>query len=453
MPIMKTSHLLDIPENSIRSLRLWLLVAVLSLAVAGVFSIAIVLARTPHIASAEFLSKIFHTSLVVHVDLSVLVWFLSFAVLFWQLLRREDCALRLPYFSGSGVGCMVAGTFLMALSPLNGGETLMSNYIPVLTNPLFFISLGLVFAGIIVSAVEIIAQGLPRNPIEFGIWSSIWIVLFSFFGFALSAKGLSAHGLGAGLVGREYYDSLFWGGGHLLQFAHTQLLVVAWLWLAALMGSQVNIADSLLKILFAIGLVVVLLLPVPYWLYAVDDWAFRNFFTQMMRMGNGIAPLVVAPLVVVALYKARKSRDYVKMPWIYLSMSWLLFAFGGVFGALITVENVQVPAHYHGSIVGISLAFMGIACSLLPKLGLADVSNWRLARLQPVIYGFGQIMHISGLAISGGYGVLRKTPGEVPASAKIAMGVMGMGGLLAIIGGLIFVLLMWKAWVKRPQNI
>jgi cytochrome c oxidase subunit 1 len=33
--------------------------------------------------------------------------------------------------------------------------------------------------------------------------------------------------------------------------------------------------------------------------------------------------------------------------------------------------NVVIPAHYHGSIVGITLAFMGLAYVLLPRLGFA----------------------------------------------------------------------------------
>jgi hypothetical protein len=59
-------------------------------------------------------------------------------------------------------------------------------------------------------------------------------------------------------------------------------------------------------------------------------------------------------------------------------------------------------------------------------------------------------MHIGGLAYSGGYGVLRKTPGSVANSltpdVKIAMGIMGTGGLLAVIGGILFVVVMARAY-------
>ena len=52
----------------------------------------------------------------------------------------------------------------------------------------------------------------------------------------------------------------------------------------------------------------------------------------------------------------------------------------------------------------------------------------------------GQLLHVAGLALAGGYGVLRKTPGgDIALSAKIYMGMVGGGGLVAIIGGLMFV--------------
>ena len=64
-------------------------------------------------------------------------------------------------------------------------------------------------------------------------------------------------------------------------------------------------------------------------------------------------------------------------------------------------------------------------------------------------YGIGQLMHISGLVWSGGYGVQRKVAGAeqvLRSTGEIAgMGLMGLGGLIAIIGGLMFVLVMLRA--------
>jgi cytochrome c oxidase subunit 1 len=63
-------------------------------------------------------------------------------------------------------------------------------------------------------------------------------------------------------------------------------------------------------------------------------------------------------------------------------------------------------------------------------------------------------MHIVGLVWSGGYGVQRKvagaeqvlrTPGEIA-----GMGLMGLGGAVAIVGGLLFLVVVLRAMRRAP---
>ena len=130
----------------------------------------------------------------------------------------------------------------------------------------------------------------------------------------------------------------------------------------------------------------------------------------------------------------------------------LLFVAGGVIGLTISGSNVKIPAHYHGCIVGVTLALMGIVYHLLPALGYAPPRG-RMAVWQPWLYGVGQLMHIIGLVWSGGYGVQRKVAGSDQvlntASEVAGMGLMGLGGLLAVVGGLLFVVVVLRA--MRPQ--
>jgi cytochrome c oxidase subunit 1 len=108
--------------------------------------------------------------------------------------------------------------------------------------------------------------------------------------------------------------------------------------------------------------------------------------------------------------------------------SFSLFAVGGVLAYMIHGVNVVIPAHYHGSTVGVTLAFMGLAYVLLPRLGFGEVEG-RMALWQPYVYGGGQLIHVLGLAWSGGYGVQRKVAGAEQALTtlpqKIGMGMMG----------------------------
>ena len=79
----------------------------------------------------------------------------------------------------------------------------------------------------------------------------------------------------------------------------------------------------------------------------------------------------------------------------------------------------------------------------------------RLATWQLYLYGGGQLLHISGLVWSGGYGVQRKVAdGDVVARSleqTLGMGMMGLGGLVAIAGGMLFVAAVIVAVVRRPR--
>lgn len=440
-------------DGELKYARRWLLVGVTALALAGVLAIVLVIARTPQLAALTLFKDLFGRSLVVHVDLSVLVWFLAAAGMSWQLIphRQERGWLCLAYMRSAGLWAFLAGTVLMALSLVMGGEALKNNYVPMLTNVGFALSLGLVLAGISLAALD--ALGRLRfadlrgeeGALNFGIASGAVMVLVAAICFYLSAEGVQGR-----VRGEQFYEIVFWGGGHVLQFLYVQVMMVAWLWLASAIGLR-RFPSSLLYILFGLGLLSALSSPLAYRLYDVTSFEYKQFFTEQMRSGLGVSPALLGVLLVWRLLAkgiARtrtESEGASKALYSALIMSLLLFCFGGVFGLLITGENVRVPAHYHGSIVGVTLALMGAAYLFLPRFGGRPVAGTRLAFWQPIVYGVGQLMHISGLAWSGGYEVLRKTPGEVTDAARAAMGVMGLGGLLAIIGGIMFVLVVWRS--------
>ncbi|MBS1236058.1 MAG: cytochrome oxidase subunit, partial [Proteobacteria bacterium] len=77
-------YLLPLPDDARRRLAVgWLLLGLLALLCSGIFSVLLVLARTPGMQSLIPWADFFHTALVVHVDLSVLVWFLAFGGMLW----------------------------------------------------------------------------------------------------------------------------------------------------------------------------------------------------------------------------------------------------------------------------------------------------------------------------------------------------------------------------------
>ncbi|MCW9055500.1 MAG: cbb3-type cytochrome c oxidase subunit I, partial [Gammaproteobacteria bacterium] len=252
-----------------------------------------------------------------------------------------------------------------------------------------------------------------------------------------------------------YYEYLFWGGGHLLQFSHTCLLLFSWLLLSQYCGGKLAFSNNTVKWLFIILLLPLIYAAYIYLVYDVFSPEHRTEFTALMKYGG----LVSIPLGFVVFWSFLKS-EYKKTIDIAaakaaLICSFVLFLAGGVIGFMIQGVNVVIPAHYHGSIVGVTLAFMGVAYYLLPQMGYRE-PNWGIARVQPYIYGGGQLVQIIGWTIAGMNGVQRKSAGaaqgldSLPEIANIAMKVASAGGGISIIGGFLFWIVMIRSmWVSN----
>jgi cytochrome c oxidase subunit 1 len=206
-------------------------------------------------------------------------------------------------------------------------------------------------------------------------------------------------------------------------------------------------------LLFAIALAAVYVTPYIYLAHPVASVEHAKLQTWLMRFGGTLAVPPIAVAVMWGVMRAPRADAVAKPLRASLLASLLLFAAGGLIGFTIGGADVRVPAHYHGCIVGVTLAMMGVTYLLLPRFGHAAPSS-RWAAWQPWIFGAGQLMHITGLVISGGYGVQRKVAGaeQVLRSTPevVGMGIMGAGGLLAIAGGLMFVVIVARALRRRP---
>lgn len=444
---------LPVPDEKARRMSAgWLFLGLAALVIGGLFTILIVLSRTPYFQEIIPWVDFFHTALVVHVDLTVLVWFLAYSGVLWSYNSTGKC-LRCGW-----IALLLAsvGTLIITISPFTGeSHPLMSNYIPVLQSNVFFTGLGLFGLGFALLVLRMLMTTLAvRNNsggdvLRFGMFVA---VVASFF--ALGALTMSYLDLNESFSDEAYYDRLFWGGGHILQFSHTQLMLVAWLWLATVSGAYLRLTPRVVLILFIIGLTPVLLVPIIYYSFDVSSGDHMFWFMQMMKYGGALAAVPIGLATTLAIIERWKPIPGFEIERSALMFSILLFGVGGIIGFMISGSDVRVTAHYHGSIVGVTLAFMGMTYHLLPHLGFKKITS-RAARWQPGIYGTGQLMHIIGLAWSGGYGVQRKTAGAEQGLKQFeqiaGMGLMGLGGLISIIGGIIFLVVVYKA--IRPEKI
>jgi hypothetical protein len=450
-------YALDIPSDARGTLATrWLLLGLAALIASGVLSLLLVLSRTPGVARLLPVADFFHVALVAHVDLSVLVWFLAFAGVLWSLNSRSHTT----GVASAGFVLAAAGTAALALAPFVGkGRPVMANYIPVLDEPVFLGGLVVLAAGVALLVLRGMYASLHVRPrlsgadaLRFGLNASLVSTAV-----ALLAFGWSLAAVPPALDAKAYYELVFWGGGHVLQFTWTLLMLVAWLWLADAAGARVPLSPRVVTLLFGIGLASVFVTPLIYLAYDVGSVEHHRLLTWLMRFGGGLAIPPIAVAVAWALIRTPRgstgtqteaaARPLRAALWSSIA----LFGAGGLIGFAIDGSNVRIPAHYHGCIVGVTIALMGLAYLLLPALGFARPAT-RLATWQPYVYGGGQLLHITGLVWSGGYGVQRKVAGSeqvLRTTQEIAgMGLMGLGGVIAIVGGILFVYVMLQAIVR-----
>ncbi|XVN43391.1 MAG: hypothetical protein RCG15_03750 [Candidatus Rickettsia vulgarisii] len=522
-------------ENLIQSLQnnkligYWLRNGIAALALAGIYSIILVLLRTPLLGSLFSNTEIFRSALVIHVNLSILVWLLSVTAAIWSYGAPTS------NYNLSFVILAFFGTGLIALSPIcEQNFPVMNNYIPMLENIIFILGISLFGVSVLLfacwSLYNVMVRGVVRynatiqkveeishaefisasmgsrnkfgktssmhkdwmatlitfarhdvsftQLINFTIVSTTILFILVWLCFLLSYLQLQEVVKLTPISIEYFYELLFWSGGHLLQFVYTQILILVWVILFSYwLGREIKFTKIffiLLNLNFIISVVAIF-----GHFYDITGNKFNEYYTKHMRYGGGIAPVAA---IMVMLWDWRSRNDTLgRTPLAPLTCSILLFLFGGFIGLLIKGMNVTIPAHYHGSIVGISIAFMGFSflCCYDEKNYLnkskivggflgetrssatayidvreerrqvsAIKSPTRLVYLKSyfslaiIILTIGQILHITGLLFAGGYGALRKTPGvEMEFSAKLLMGMMGIGGLIAIVGGLMFVVI------------
>ena len=448
-------HSYELPVRSAASRRnvtAWLTLGLISLVAAGVFSILLVLARTPVIQGLIPFLDFFRIALVVHVTLSVLIWLLAISAATWSLSTNVDK----PLWDRLSFSLSALGTAIIIICPFVGAaDPLMNNYVPILQHPLFYGGLVLFTAGIlshlvraIVSRTRIREKLTGTTALQAGISLSTLLT-----GLAIIAVFASWRGLPAEMDGRIYFEFLFWGGGHIVQFSYTLLMMIAWVILAAGSGCRFELTPRL-TLVFAIFLALpVITVPFLYLAHEITAVGHRIAFTELMKYG-GLSCLPLGLAVAASLWHADKPQGEARYLRAALVSSLGLFAVGGVLGFMIAGLDIVIPAHYHGATVGVTIAFMGLTYYLLPRLGFGDLPE-RIATWQPYLYGGGQLLHIIGLAWSGGYGVQRKTAGAAQGLEGVGqtagMGLMGLGGLVSVIGGLMFLIVAYKSMSKRQS--
>lgn len=412
--------------------RRWLALAVFAVAVSGVFAILIALARVPALGTLFPGAEFYRVALVLHVNLSQGVWFMAFAGVLWSLaaIREADMVERLAW------GCAAAGTLGIVLAvSASDIRPLMSNYLPVLDNVVFLASLAVFGLGVFLKSISAFT-GLLRTgtlgddrlgrALLLRLSAAETIAVFVLLGVAWLAIEGERDWL--------FFEALFWGAGHLWQFALISLLMFCWLELAP--NAAGRLPRPVLKaVVLASAIPALLALGVPL-LHAPGSAAYTQTYTWLMQWTSWEAPLLLGIALLIGSGRGAPAPGF--------ALSLLLFAVGLVLGALINGQTTLVTAHYHGTIGAITLAFMAVSFRLLPNLGI-EAPAPDVVRTQLAFYGYGVLLMMIGLAGAGLMGAPRKIPGDLGVAFSVetfSRIFLGIGGLGATIGILMFAYLL-----------
>jgi hypothetical protein len=448
----------------VRCARAWLSLAVASLILAGGLALLLVVARTPPLDRLVPDPLFFKRCLVVHVDLSLVVWLYAAASALLFLLPARGASAprtRLGHrLAAAGVGAMLAAPLLSSARPV------LSNYIPVVDHPLFIGGLVAFGAGVLLSLLDgrlapgAVDAGGAESPVALppsaraalrACGLALVLAAITLLGSLLSRP--------AGVEAAVFYELVLWGGGHVLQLASVAAMLACWMLLLGSYLGRDPVGAGAARVLS--GALVLPWLAAPLIASAgPQSAAAHGAFTTLMRWALFPAVLLWLALAAKALLDARRDGRLAALPrrdprLLGFLASAGLTVLGFVIGACIRGSNTMVPGHYHASVGGVTASFMAATIVLLGPLGW-PIPTPRLARwasVQPLVFGLGQAVFATGFAVAGAHGAARKVYGAEQAGRTlgetVGLAVMGAGGLVAVAGGLIF---LWVVVAARRRS-
>jgi cytochrome c oxidase subunit 1 len=156
-----------------------------------------------------------------------------------------------------------------------------------------------------------------------------------------------------------------------------------------------------------------------------------------------------------------------------LVFSVVIFGFvGGITGVTFGTEQIniiahntlRIPGHFHATVVaGTALAFMGVTYYVIPLIFRKKVAFWSLAKIQPYLFAFGMLIFSVAMTFAGTFGIPRRHwdmtfsdalfDVQFSPAANLVVTVMALGGLIAALGGAIYILVtVWSVFLGQPME-
>ncbi len=416
--------------------RHWMELGTAALGTAAVLALVVVALKLSSVWGPAVAPDLMARALVMHVNLSALVWCIASGCAAWcaSATGLQRVAARLGWMFA------VAGTAAMALIAATGaGRPVMSNFVPVIDSPVFLAGLACLALGAVMVTVPAILRARRAAP-------------NAVYRFALMPAALASVSFAISFAAvpdappRHYFEWLFWGPGHLLQFTYCLLMMAAWTQLARAAGAGIDVDSKAVRACFVAAAAPAVCALLIHAVYPPHSAEFRAEFTRLMALASWPGAAALAALL-LGRRVLRNGPRWSSPASVSLAVSMVLFFSGLMLGAISQPDTLSIPAHYHGTLAAITVAWMGIS-GMSADAGSPSAAVVRLRRLQLWCYGGGTAVFMAGLYGSGAAKAIRKAPfaGDEPAFCLV---LLAAGAVVAIGATVLFVALQWRVPFAR----
>ncbi len=458
--------------------------ATVALLIGGVAALLVLLTRWEVVLLLD--AGMFYRMLTVH-GMNMLIFFIIFfemAVLYFASAVLLNCRVPAPRTGWIAFALMVIGALMVEWTMWTGrADVLFTSYVPLRAHPLFYLGV-ILFA---VGALTVVGHFFGILTIarrEKTYKGSMPLVTFG----ALTAAAIAAvtllHGaiiyiptflwsLGLMEVDPQMYRLIWWGLGHSSQQINVAAMVSIWYLLGALTVGAVVLNEKVSRTAFVLYVLFISMASAHHLL--VDPgmgpaWKIWNtsYFMYMAVLASMLHGFTVPAGVELGMRLRGAAQGLFgwlkRAPWgdpgfSSLAFSIVVFGFvGGITGVTFGTEQIniiahntlRIPGHFHATVVsGTAMAFMGITYYVIPLIFRREIAFYPLARIQPYLFALGMLIFSMAMTFAGTFGMPRRHwnasftgavfQPEFSPAVNLVMGVMAVGGLIAIAGGAIYI--------------
>ncbi|NGP88781.1 cbb3-type cytochrome c oxidase subunit I [Fodinibius halophilus] len=459
--------------------------AVVFLLVGAIAAIGLALTRW---TAVHLLGSVYYYRMLTLHGVNMLVFwiiFMEMGILYFActtLLNSRLFSKMLGWISLAlmGIGALMTNYIILA----GQADVLLTSYVPLKAHPMFYLGIILFAVGALIVCFNFFATLYIAKRDE-TYEGSMPLVTFGAMAAAIIAVLALAHGAAAliptfmwsmgwiGPVDPGLYRLLWWGLGHMSQQINVCAMVSVWYFMGTMTTGAKPLNETVCRGAFLLYILFINLASAHHLL--VDPgvgpgWKIWN--TSYAMYLAVLASMIHGYTVPASLEVAQRRKGFTKgifgwfskLPWkdpgfSAVMLSIIIFGFmGGITGVTLGTEQIniiahntlRIPGHFHATVVGgTSLAFMGLAYYLVPLIFQKEFYLKGLARIQPYVFGGGIVVMSLGMSFAGSYGVPRRHwdvdfSGSILSAgfdpiAHVMLGLVGIGGIIAFLGLLLFI--------------